>query len=153
MYTFVNLKGRGVTFPVINNPDSKPHFLAFKKMETATRYKQYLSKFHKKHGFWPNMNLDSGKSVQEYSKKLYDRIDDYDESLNLIMYNNDEVLQFMMTTNAPVMACIDFEVIQYPDNRNKFDIHLKAEELRFDQDLDYYIKVLDYIYEVSEEDV
>ena len=99
------------------------------------------------------MNLDNKKTIQMQSVKLYDKVIDYEESLSLAMYTNDELLQFMMTSNAPVMACIDFEVVPYPDNRNKFDVHLKAEELLFEQDLDYYIKVLDYIYEISEEDV
>ena len=145
MFTLVKLKGKMDTYHFINTPNSKSHLLAFKNMDTAMKYRSHVIEFHRKHGMWPCLNMDENGKVM--SQKLIDYIYDYDESLKLVKYSELDMQKMMCENNMSVLSCIDFDIIPSQTKKNKYDVHLRAEELYPQVDLGSYIEILDYIYE------
>ena len=149
MFTLLKLKGKMNTYHFINTPNSKSHLLAFKNMNTAVKYKSHVVEFHRKYGMWPCLNMDRTGKME--SKKLIDYIYDYDESLKLVKFGELEIQRMMCENNISILCCIDFDIIPNPHKRHKYDVHLRAEEIYHDVDLDTYIETLDYIYETSDD--
>lgn len=149
MFTLVKLKGQTNTYQFINTPNSRSHLLAFKKMDTAMKYRNHIIEFHRKYGMWPCLDMDVNSKV--VSDKLFDYIYDYDESLKLVKFDNLEMERMMCEYNMSVLCCVEFDIIPNDLKNNKYDVHLRAEEIYPQVDLNSYIEILDYIYETYDD--